>query len=216
MNNKLLTKVFGWMVLGLLVTFGTGFLVSHNENILINVLSGPGLLGIFIMEIALVLFLSFRISKMSPGGARASFILYSFVNGLFFSTYFVEFDVASLIFIFLVTAIVFAIFAALGIVTKMDLSKLSTYLFMGLIGIIICGIINIFIGSSTVDFVLSIIGIILFVGYTAYDVKVIMNTEKFDLIPEDNLAIYGALQLYLDFINLFIRLIEIFGKSRDN
>ena len=98
----------------------------------------------------------------------------------------------------------------------MDLSKLSTYLFMGLIGIIICGIINIFIGSSTVDFVLSIIGIILFVGYTAYDVKVIMNTEKFDLIPEDNLAIYGALQLYLDFINLFIRLIEIFGKSRDN
>lgn len=216
MNNKLLTKVFGWMVLGLLVTFGTGFLVSHNENILINVLSGPGLLGIFIMEIALVLFLSFRISKMSPGVARVSFILYSFVNGLFFSTYFVEFDVASLIFIFLVTAIVFAIFAALGIVTKMDLSKLSTYLFMGLIGIIICGIINIFIGSSTVDFVLSIIGIILFVGYTAYDVKVIMNTEKFDLIPEDNLAIYGALQLYLDFINLFIRLIEIFGKSRDN
>ena len=73
-----------------------------------------------------------------------------------------------------------AIFAALGIVTKMDLSKLSTYLFMGLIGIIICGIINIFIGSSTVDFVLSIIGIILFVGYTAYDVKVIMNTEKFE------------------------------------
>lgn len=216
MNNKLLTKVFGWMVLGLLVTFGTGFLVSHNENILINVLSGPGLLGILIMEIALVLFLSFRISKMSPRVARASFILYSFVNGLFFSTYFVEFDVASLIFIFLVTAIVFAIFAALGIVTKMDLSKLSTYLFMGLIGIIICGIINIFIGSSTVDFVLSIIGIILFVGYTAYDVKVIMNTEKFDLIPEDNLAIYGALQLYLDFINLFIRLIEIFGKSRDN
>ena len=216
MNNKLLTKVFGWMVLGLLITFGTGFLVSHNENILINVLSGPGLLGIFIMEIAIVLFLSFRISKMSPGVARASFILYSFVNGLFFSTYFVEFDVASLILIFLVTAIVFAIFAALGIVTKMDLSKLSTYLFMGLIGIIICGIINIFIGSSTVDFVLSIIGIILFVGYTAYDVKVIMNTEKFDLIPEDNLAIYGALQLYLDFINLFIRLIEIFGKSRDN
>ena len=216
MNNKLLTKVFGWMVLGLLVTFGTGFLVSHNENILINVLSGPGLLGIFIMEIAIVLFLSFRISKMSPGVAKASFILYSFVNGLFFSTYFVEFDVASLIFVFLVTAIVFAIFAALGIVTKMDLSKLSIYLFMGLIGIIICGIINIFIGSSTVDFVLSIIGIILFVGYTAYDVKVIMNTDKFDLLPEDNLAIYGALQLYLDFINLFIRLIGIFGKSRDN
>lgn len=216
MNNKLLTKVFGWMVLGLLVTFGTGFLVSHNENILINVLSGPGPIIILIMEIALVLFLSFRISKMSPNVARASFILYSFVNGLFFSTYFVEFQVASLIFIFLVTAIVFAIFAAIGALTNINLEKLSTYLFMGLIGIIICGIINIFIGSSTFDFVLAIIGIILFIGYTAYDVKVIMNTEKFALIPEENLAIYGALQLYLDFINLFIRLIQIFGRSRDN
>ena len=111
MNNKLLTKVFGWMVLGLLITFGTGFLVSHNENILINVLSGPGLFLILIMEILIVLFLSFRITKMSPAVAKASFILYSFVNGLFFSTYFVEFEVASLIFIFLVTAIVFAIFA---------------------------------------------------------------------------------------------------------
>lgn len=216
MNNKLLTKVFGWMVLGLLVTFGTGFLVSHNENILINVLSGPGPIIILIMEIALVLFLSFRISKMSPNVARASFILYSFVNGLFFSTYFVEFQVASLIFIFLVTAIVFAIFAAIGALTNINLEKFSTYLFMGLIGIIICGIINIFIGSSTFDFVLAIIGIILFIGYTAYDVKVIMNTEKFALIPEENLAIYGALQLYLDFINLFIRLIQIFGRSRDN
>lgn len=216
MNNKLLTKVFGWMVLGLLVTFGTGFLVSHNENILINVLSGPGPIVILIMEIALVLFLSFRISKMSPNVAKASFILYSFVNGLFFSTYFVEFQVASLIFIFLVTAIVFAIFAAIGALTNINLEKLSTYLFMGLIGIIICGIINIFIGSSTFDFVLAVIGIILFIGYTAYDVKVIMNTEKFALIPEENLAIYGALQLYLDFINLFIRLIQIFGRSRDN
>lgn len=216
MNNKLLTKVFGWMVLGLLITFGTGFLVSHNENILINVLSGPGLFLILIMEILIVLFLSFRIAKMSPAVAKASFILYSFVNGLFFSTYFVEFEVASLIFIFLVTAIVFAIFAFIGAVTKIDLERLSTYLFMGLIGIIICGIINIFVGSSTFDFVLSIIGIIIFIGYTAYDVKVIMNTEKFALIPEDNLAIYGALQLYLDFINLFIRLVQIFAKNSDN
>ncbi len=216
MNNKLLTKVFGWMVLGLLITFGTGFLVSHNENILINVLSGPGLFLILIMEILIVLFLSFRITKMSPAVAKASFILYSFVNGLFFSTYFVEFEVASLIFIFLVTAIVFAIFAFIGVVTKIDLERFSTYLFMGLIGIIICGIINIFVGSSTFDFVLSIIGIIIFIGYTAYDVKVIMNTEKFALIPEDNLAIYGALQLYLDFINLFIRLVQIFAKNSDN
>lgn len=216
MNNKFLSKVFGWMVVGLLVTFGTGFLVSSNENILINVLSGPGLLGILIMEIAIVLFLSFRIAKMSPQVAKASFILYSFVNGLFFSTYFVEFEITSLIFVFLITAIIFALFALIGATTKMDLSKIGSYLLMGLIGIIVCGIINIFIGSSSFEFMISVIAVILFLGYTAYDVKIIMNSDKFVNIPEENLAIYGALQLYLDFINLFIRLIEFFGKRTDN
>lgn len=216
MNNKFLSKVFGWMFIGLLVTFGTGFLVSSNENILINVLSGPGLAVILIMEIALVIFLIARIAKMSSSVAKASFILYSFVNGLFFSTYFVEFEISSLIFVFLITAIVFAIFALIGATTKLDLTKMGTYLLMGLIGIIICGVINIFVGSSSFDFILSVIGVILFLGYTAYDVKLIMNSDKFAMIPEENLAIYGALELYLDFINLFIRLIEFFGKRSDN
>lgn len=216
MNNKFLSKVFGWMFIGLLVTFGTGFLVSSNENILINVLSGPGLAVILIMEIALVIFLTARLAKMSSSVAKASFILYSFVNGLFFSTYFVEFEISSLIFVFLITAIVFAIFALIGATTKLDLTKMGTYLLMGLIGIIICGVINIFVGSSSFDFILSVIGVILFLGYTAYDVKLIMNSDKFAMIPEENLAIYGALELYLDFINLFIRLIEFFGKRSDN
>lgn len=216
MNNKFLSKVFGWMVIGLLVTFGTGFLVSSNENILINVLSGPGLLGILVIEFVVVLFLSFRITKMSPSVAKACFILYSFVNGLFFSIYFVEFQIASLIYVFLITAIIFAVFALIGATTKMDLTKIGSYLLMGLLAIIICGIINIFVGSSSFDFVLSILAVILFLGYTAYDVKVIMNSDKFATVPEENLAIYGALQLYLDFINLFIRLIEFFGKKNDN
>lgn len=216
MNNKFLSKVFGWMVIGLLVTFGTGFLVSSNENILINVLSGPGLLGILVIEFVVVLFLSFRITKMSPSVAKACFILYSFVNGLFFSIYFVEFQIASLIYVFLITAIIFAVFALIGATTKMDLTKIGSYLLMGLLAIIICGIINIFVGSSSFDFGLSILAVILFLGYTAYDVKVIMNSDKFATVPEENLAIYGALQLYLDFINLFIRLIEFFGKKNDN
>ena len=216
MNNKFLSKVFGWMVIGLLVTFGTGFLVSSNENILINVFSGPGLAVILIMELLLVFFLSARIAKMSPSVAKACFILYSFVNGLFFSVYFVEFQIASLIYVFLITAIIFAVFALIGATTKMDLTKIGSYLLMGLLAIIICGIINIFVGSSSFDFVLSILAVILFLGYTAYDVKVIMNSDKFAAVSEENLAIYGALQLYLDFINLFIRLIEFFGKRKDN
>lgn len=216
MNNKFLSKVFGWMFIGLLITFGTGFLVSSNENMLINVLSGPGLAIILIMELLLVIFLSARIAKMSSSVAKASFILYSFVNGLFFSTYFVEFEISSLIFVFLITAIIFGIFALIGATTKLDLTKMGTYLLMGLIGIIICGVINIFVGSSSFDFILSVVGVILFLGYTAYDVKMIMNSDKFSMIPEENLAIYGALELYLDFINLFIRLIEFFGKRNDN
>ena len=216
MNNKFLSKVFGWMFIGLLITFGTGFLVSSNENMLINILSGPGLAVILIMELLLVIFLSARIAKMSSSVAKASFILYSFVNGLFFSTYFVEFEISSLIFVFLITAIIFGIFALIGAITKLDLTKMGTYLLMGLIGIIICGVINIFVGSSSFDFILSVVGVILFLGYTAYDVKMIMNSDKFSMIPEENLAIYGALELYLDFINLFIRLIEFFGKRNDN
>ena len=216
MNNKFLSKVFGWMFIGLLITFGTGFLVSSNENMLINILSGPGLAVILIMELLLVIFLSARIAKMSSSVATASFILYSFVNGLFFSTYFVEFEISSLIFVFLITAIIFGIFALIGATTKLDLTKMGTYLLMGLIGIIICGVINIFVGSSSFDFILSVVGVILFLGYTAYDVKMIMNSDKFSMIPEENLAIYGALELYLDFINLFIRLIEFFGKRNDN
>ena len=215
MNNKFLSKVFGWMFIGLLVTFGTGFLVSSNENILINVLSGPGLAVILIMEIVLVIFLTARIAKMSSSVAKASFILYSFVNGLFFSTYFVEFEISSLIFVFLITAIVFAIFALIGATTKLDLTKMGTYLLMGLIGIIICGVINIFVGSSSLDFILSVIGVILFLGYTAYDVKLIMNSDKFAMIPEENLAIYGALELYLDFINIFLQILELFAKNKD-
>ena len=216
MNNKFLSKVFGWMFIGLLITFGTGFLVSSNEIMLINILSGPGLAVILIMELLLVIFLSARIAKMSSSVAKASFILYSFVNGLFFSTYFVEFEISSLIFVFLITAIIFGIFALIGATTKLDLTKMGTYLLMGLIGIIICGVINIFVGSSSFDFILSVVGVILFLGYTAYDVKMIMNSDKFSMIPEENLAIYGALELYLDFINLFIRLIEFFGKRNDN
>ena len=215
MNNKFLSKVFGWMFIGLLITFGTGFLVSSNENMLINILSGPGLAVILIMELLLVIFLSARIAKMSSSVAKASFILYSFVNGLFFSTYFVEFEISSLIFVFLITAIIFGIFALIGATTKLDLTKMGTYLLMGLIGIIICGVINIFVGSSSFDFILSVVGVILFLGYTAYDVKMIMNSDKFSMIPEENLAIYGALELYLDFINIFIDLIRIIGENKD-
>ena len=153
---------------------------------------------------------------MKPATAFVSFIIYSAVSGLTFSTIFVTYELSSIMFVFLLAAFIFAIFAFLGAVTKIDLSKLGTYLFIGLIAIIICSIINIFLNNSTFDLIVSIIAIVIFVIYTAYDVQQIQRLNELSLIPEDNLAIYGALELYLDFINLFLRLLQLFGSSNSD
>lgn len=216
MNNQIMSKTFGWMFIGLLVTFLTGYFVSLNPNMLLNVMSTGGLLIIIIVEIALVIFLSSRITKMSPTTAKISFLLYSFVSGLTFSSIFVIYEMSSIMFIFLATAITFAIFAAIGALTNIDLTKLGTYLLMALFGVIICTIINFFLNSSSFDLALSVIIILIFIGFTAYDVQKIKRLGETNFLKEDNLAIYGALELYLDFINLFIHLLSLFGKARDN
>lgn len=216
MNNQIMSKTFGWMFIGLLVTFLTGYFVSLNPNMLLNVMSTGGLLIIIIVEIALVIFLSSRITKMSPTTAKISFLLYSFVSGLTFSSIFVIYEMSSIMFIFLATAITFAIFAAIGALTNIDLTKLGTYLLMALFGVIICTIINFFLNSSSFDLALSVIIILIFIGFTAYDVQKIKRLGETNFLKEDNLAIYGALELYLDFINLFIHLLSLFGRARDN
>jgi FtsH-binding integral membrane protein len=116
--------------------------------------------------------------------------------------------------VFGITALIFLIFALIGYYTKIDLTKLGVYLFMALLGVIICSLINIFVGSATFDLGLTIVCLIIFIAYIAYDMQVIKK-RLYHIAEEDNLAIYGALQLYLDFINIFIRLLQLFGKSRD-
>ena len=216
MNNKILPSVFGWMFIGLLFTFITGYYVSMTPNMLLNLFTTWGLLILLIVEIGLVVFLSAKIHKMSPTTAKICFLLYSFVTGLSFSVYFVAFELNSLILVFLISAIVFAIFAVVGMSTKIDLTKLGTYLMMGLIAILLCMLINIFLNSSTFDLIISIIGVLIFIGYIAYDVQKIIRMNELSMLPEDNLAIYGALELYLDFINLFIYLLRLIGNARDN
>ena len=216
MNNKILPKVFGWMFIGLLVTFITGYFVSMNINMLLNLFTTAGLVILLIVEVGLVIFLSARIHKMSPTTAKICFLLYSFVTGLSFSAYFVVFELNSLILVFLITAIVFAIFAVVGMTLKLDLTKLGTYLMMALLAILICMIVNIFLNNSTFDLITSIIGVLIFIGYTAYDVQKIVRMSDMNMLPEENLAIYGALDLYLDFINLFVHLLQLIGNARDN
>ena len=211
-----MSKIFGWMFIGLLVTFLTGYGISLNPNMLLNVMSTTGLLLIIIAEFALVIFLSARITKMKPITAKISFLLYSFVSGLTFSSIFVVYNMSSIMIVFLITAVIFALFAILGATTKIDLTKVGTYLFMGLIASILVSIVNIFLNSSSLDFMLSIIFVLIFIGLTAYDVQRLGRISQLSLIDEDNLAIYGALELYLDYINLFLHLLSILGSSRDN
>ena len=210
--REVYSKIFGWMFVGLLVTFLTGYVVSNSYDILLLVAQVPFIVYA-IIEIGLVIFFSLKIRTMSSTTAKICFLLYSFVTGLTFSFLFLVYELYSLIFVFGVTAVLFGIFALIGHFTNIDLSKFSTFLFMGLLAIVICSLINMFIGNETFDLILTIIGIVIFLGYTAYDIqKVKYNLDTF---PQDNLAIFGALELYLDFINLFLKLLSLFGKRKD-
>ncbi len=214
MNNKIFAKTFLWMFVGLLVTFGTGLVVSLNENMIVNIFSGWTYLILAIVELALVIFLSARVIKMKSTTAKICFLLYSFVSGLTFSSIFIFYKIASIIYVFLIAAILFGLFGLIGYFTKLDLSKFGTILFMGLIAVILCSIVNIFIGSAGFNLGISIITVLIFLGFTAYDIQKIKSFTEYN-IEADNLAIIGALTLYLDFINIFIRLLSIFGKNRD-
>ncbi|MCI5552373.1 MAG: Bax inhibitor-1/YccA family protein [Tenericutes bacterium] len=206
------SKVFMWMFIGLLVTFATGYFVSTNENMLLAVFSG-WYFFLVIAELAVVIFLTARIHKMSETTAKISFILYSFLTGLTFSCVFVAFDITSIIYAFLISSLLFGIFALIGAFTKIDLSKLSTILLMLLVGIILCTLVNMFIGSESFNFALCIIGLVVFMLYVAYDMQKIKQLAE--IYDGDKLAIIGALELYLDFINIFLRLLELFGRNRD-
>ena len=215
MKNNLINKTFVWMWLGLLVTFLTAFVVSINENMLLNIFSGIGYIICIVVEIALVIFLSARIMKMEPTTAKVVFLLYSFVSGLTFSSIFIVYEVTSIMYIFLLTALVFGVMAFIGYTTKIDLTKIGTYFIFGLLGALLVTIINsLFIHSSGLELTISIIILILFLAVTAHDVQKIKALEGSGL-PEDNLAIYGALDLYLDFINIFLDLLRLFGNAKD-
>ena len=207
------SKVFMWMFIGLLVTFATGYFVSTNENMVMSIFSGGIYWILVIAELAVVIFLSARLHKMSITTAKISFILYSFLTGLTFSSIFVVYEITSIMYVFLISSIVFGVFALIGAFTKIDLTKIGTILLMLLFGIIICSIINIFLASEGFDLAITIVCLIVFMIYVAYDMQKIKQLE--DVYEEDKLAILGALELYLDFINIFLRLLELIGNNKD-
>lgn len=212
-NTELYPKMFTWLFIGLLITFATGYALSMNVNMMLNILAF-GVLPIAIAEIVIAIILAARIQKMNPLTTKILYIGYCILTGLTFSSIFVYFEMTSLISIFIITAIIFALLALYGYTTKRDLTKLGTIIFIGLIGILIGSLLNMFIfKSAMMDTGIVIIGVLIFVGYIAYDVNKIKYMVAY--VGEEKAAVYGAFQLYLDFINLFIRLLQLFGKRND-
>lgn len=212
-EKNVFSKIFLWMFIGLAITFGVAFYCAQNENMVYNIFS-KYYLFLVILELVVVFVLSARIRKMNPMTAKLMFALYSFITGLTFSSIFVVYQLSSIIYIFGISAVLFLIFGLIGYFTKIDLTKLGTYLFMGLIGLIILSIINMFVASETFNMTICVIALVIFLAYVAYDINKIKRNLPF-FNSSENLAIYGALELYLDFINIFIRLLQLFGRARD-
>lgn len=210
MENKFYSQVFTWLFAGLLLTFGTGYIVSISEPLLLFVARSYIIFAI--AQIVLCIVLSVRLKKMSVNAARALYLGYTILTGATFASIFIVYELTSIMYVFLATAIVFGIFAFIGHTTKINLNKFGIYLLVGLLAIIVLEIINIFLLSDTLDMGLCIFGVVIFIGYIAYDMQKI---KYFAETNDESYAVLGAFELYLDFINLFLRLLNLFGKSDD-
>ncbi len=216
----LMRKVFLWMTLALAVTGLTAYYVASNAGLLYAIFSSKGIFwGIIIAELALVFILSARIMKMSFATAGIMFVAYSVLNGITMASIFAVFTMESIASAFFVTAGMFGVMSFLGFTIKKDLGSFGSFFFMALIGLIIASVVNVFLGSSVLYWVVTYVGVLLFVGLTAYDTQKIkhMLMEYGDDVNDQTqkLALLGSLSLYLDFINLFLYLLRIFGRNND-
>ena len=213
-------KTFLWMFLGLLVTFGValwGYASLSTIYLLVRYPSAAVVL--LVAELAVVIVLSARIHRLSVGAARVLFFLYAALNGIVFSTYFLIFEVTSLILVFAATAVYFGALAAYGYFTKADLTRLRPILMGGLIFLLIFGVLSLFIpGLESFDRIICLVGIAVFLGLTAYDVQKIRTyyaTFAGNPAMAQKASIISALELYLDFINLFLYLLRFLGKQKN-
>lgn len=220
-STVFLAKVFNWMAIGMALTAGAAFIVATSPAAQ-AVIFGNKLVfyGLIFGELGLVFYLSARVEKLSAQTATGLFIGYALLNGLTLSAILLRYTGASIAATFLITAGMFGAMAVYGMVTKKDLSGIGSFCIMGLFGIIIASVVNIFMGSSMMSWVISGIGVMVFTGLTAYDVQKITQIGASGIMQSGEAAIrktaiMGALSLYLDFINLFLMLLYFFGGSRD-
>lgn len=213
-----LSNTFLWMFLGLMITFGVaiaGWLVGIGPFIFSTI----GSIALLVVQLVVVIAMTAMIENMSVGAAKACFVAYSALTGLTFTVYFYMFELGSLIFVFLLTAVFFGVFGLYGRMTQTDLSSLRPILISGLVVLLVYGLVTLFVpGLGMLDGVMTLGAVALFLAYTAYDMqKVEQYYYVYQHDPEmlEKAAVFSALQLYLDFINLFIRLLRYVGKRRD-
>jgi len=214
-------SVYNWMGIGLALTGFVAYYVATNESLLRLVFGNPLLLMVLIVaELGLVFAIAGMVNRMSAGTATALFVIYSGLNGVTLSSIFLIYVQTSIVSTFFICAATFIACSIYGWTTKKDLTSLGGFMMMGLIGIVIASLVNLFIQSSSVSAIISYIGVFVFVGLTAYDTQKIKNMAMTQPANLDGAvirkgAILGALSLYLDFINLFLMLLSIFGQRRD-
>lgn len=208
-----MNRVYGWMAFGLFLTGAISWTVASSETLTNAVL--PFFMPLLILELVVVFAFSFLQSKVSGPVAAALFIAYAALNGLTFSVVFLAYELGSVGVVFGITAGTFAAMSIFATVTKKDLSGWGSFLFMGLIGVLIASVVNMFLRSPMVTFIASCAGVLVFAGLTAYDTqKLRKHHANSGYSSAMSLAISGALMLYLDFINLFLMLLRLLGRRR--
>ena len=215
--TSFLAKVYLWMFVGLFITAGTAFAVASSPALVETFILNRMLFWILAFaQLGLVFFLSSRISTMSPITAAGLFMLYSALVGVTTSVILFIYTASSIASTFAITAGMFGAMAVFGTITKRSLAGVGQFMFMGLIGLIIAMVVNIFMANSALDFVISVVGIIVFTGLTAWDAQRLKHMAT--VLPEgqvNSYAVVGALSLYLDFINLFFMLLRLMGGRRN-
>ncbi|EKF57471.1 Bax inhibitor-1/YccA family protein [Allorhizobium sp. NPDC080224] len=215
--RKHMLRVYNYMGLGLVITGIVAFVVSQTPALYVPIFSTPLKWVVMLAPLAFVFFFSFRIHAMSAATAQLTFWAFAAVMGLSLSSVFLVFTGTSIARTFFITATMFGAMSLYGYTTKRDLAQFGSFLVMGLIGVIIASIVNIFLGSSALQFAISVIGVFVFVGLTAWDTQNIKQqyAENFDQESQQKLAVFGALSLYLNFVNLFQLLLSLTGQREE-
>ena len=211
MKNQFLSKVFLWLGIGLFVSFGLGYAITLDLDLLFTLIDNFTI--ITTLEIVIAIVFSLMLNKLSDTVAKILYLVYSALTGVTFSVIFMAFEMSSILWVLLATAIIFGVFALIGSKLKIDLSGFGTFLLIALFGMIILSLINMFVLDAALDMTICFVSILIFSGFITYDINRILKLSKFQI--EEKYAVFWAFQLYLDIINIILDLLNLGGKRKD-